>query len=63
MPRLNMLTFSVQTATNQGPSAPLMVTPVVDGVSFVDLVGSFEEQRGYDPPGGYSGLVPLLSIR
>lgn len=34
------------------------VVPVVDGVSLVDLVEEFERSRGYEPIGGYGGLVP-----
>lgn len=34
------------------------VVPFVDGTSLVDLVGRFEWQCGFDPAGGYAGLIP-----
>ena len=34
------------------------VIPVIDGRPLVERVAAFEEARGYDPPGGYGGLVP-----
>lgn len=34
------------------------VIPVIDGRSLVERVEAFERARGFDPPGGYGGLVP-----
>jgi hypothetical protein len=34
------------------------VVPFVDGTSLVELVGSFERQRGLSPAGGYAGIIP-----
>jgi hypothetical protein len=35
-----------------------MVTPQVDGENLVALVKRFEEDKGFIPAGGYSGLIP-----
>lgn len=37
---------------------PKQVVPVVNGRSLVDLVSAFEAAQGWEPAGGYSGLVP-----
>ncbi|MEZ0447942.1 hypothetical protein [Cellulomonas sp. ICMP 17802] len=37
--------------------AAVRLTPVVDGVSLVELVGAFEAAAGYEVAGGYDGLV------
>ena len=34
------------------------LVPFVDGSSLVDLVGAFETAQGFEPAGGYGGLVP-----
>lgn len=34
------------------------LVPRVDGVDLTDAVRVFETSRGYDPAGGYGGLVP-----
>jgi hypothetical protein len=34
------------------------VTPVVDDVSLVTLVGAYETARGWSPAGSYGGLIP-----
>ena len=33
------------------------LTPVVNGTPMTELVGSFEATRGYEPAGGYAGIV------
>lgn len=38
--------------------APKQVVPVVNGRSLVDLVAEFERAQGWQPVGGYSGLIP-----
>jgi hypothetical protein len=34
------------------------VVPVLDGRSLVEIVDELETRRGYEPAGGYAGLVP-----
>jgi hypothetical protein len=34
------------------------LVPTIDGQSLVDLVAAFEAKQGYQPSGGYSGIVP-----
>ena len=34
------------------------ITPVIDGVTMVELVGRFEGEQHFDPVGGYRGIVP-----
>lgn len=37
---------------------PAEVEPFVDGAALRDLVAAFEREHGYEPSGGYGGLVP-----
>ncbi|MFC8192161.1 hypothetical protein ACFUMH_10920 [Cellulomonas sp. NPDC057328] len=37
---------------------PDEVVPLVDGARLDELVGRYERTRGYEPAGGYGGLVP-----
>jgi hypothetical protein len=46
----NTLTFTV--APYEDGVDTLALTPLIDGVSLVDLVRSFEQRRGYDPRAG-----------
>lgn len=39
-------------------SGPKALVPTIDGRSLVDLVAAFESQRGYEPSGGYAGIIP-----
>ena len=34
------------------------LVPLIDGRSLVDLVAAFEAHRGYEPSGGYVGIIP-----
>jgi len=34
------------------------VTPYVDGISLAARVEAYERAKGYDPAGGYGGLIP-----
>jgi hypothetical protein len=40
-----------------GDDASALV-PMIDGQSLVELVAAFEAQRGYEPSGGYAGIIP-----
>jgi len=53
----NQLAFRVAPLEG-GPNAPDAVTPYINGESLVDLVGRFEAAAGFQPAGGYSGIVP-----
>jgi hypothetical protein len=39
-------------------ASALAITPVIDGVSLTNLVTDFERQHGFEPSGGYGGLIP-----
>ena len=39
-------------------TAVVQVVPVIDGRSLVDLAAAHEAGAGYEPSGGYGGLVP-----
>lgn len=39
-------------------SGPQQIEPSVNGTGLRDLVQMFEEVRGFDPAGGYAGLIP-----
>jgi hypothetical protein len=41
-----------------GSGNVLAVTPHVDGASLAALVEAYERAKGYDPAGGYGGLIP-----
>ncbi|MGH3332697.1 MAG: hypothetical protein ACRDPJ_15470 [Nocardioidaceae bacterium] len=34
------------------------LVPTIDGQSLVDLVAALETSRGYEPSGGYAGIIP-----
>ena len=54
-----ILSFQVKPLDEHGPEV-LTITPVLDGVSLIDLISRFEREHGMEPPGGYGGLVPVL---
>lgn len=58
MPNRSRLTFDVSPTTTGGPGGPLIVSPQVDGEALLARVKRFEEDRGFSPSGGYSGLIP-----
>lgn len=57
--RLNSVTLRVgPVAVDVHDSAPIGIVPMIDGSSLVDLVSRYETSRGWEPAGGYDGLVP-----
>ena len=50
----NALDFEVVSVDG---SATALV-PTIDGQSLVALVAAFESQRGFEPAGGYAGIIP-----
>ena len=34
------------------------LVPTIDGHSLLTMVAAFESQRGYEPAGGYAGIIP-----
>jgi hypothetical protein len=36
----------------------LAITPTVNGISLIEMVSAFEREQGFDPAGGYGGLIP-----
>jgi hypothetical protein len=36
----------------------LAITPSVNGISLIEMVSAFEREEGFDPIGGYGGLIP-----
>ncbi|MEI5675786.1 MULTISPECIES: hypothetical protein [unclassified Nocardioides] len=49
----NALEFEV--TVEDGATA---LVPVIDGRSLVDLIAAYESRRGYEPSGGYGGIIP-----
>lgn len=54
----NHLAFQVAPLDDE-PNSPDAVTPYVDGESLADLVAEFETTAGFEPAGGYNGIVPV----
>ena len=54
---VNDIAFAIE-PLDDGRQSVRSVLPVVDGVSLADLVEEFERSWGYEPAGGYGGLVP-----
>ncbi len=52
----NVLSFVVE-PLNPPEQMVLATVPVIDGRPLTDLVEELEIQRGFDPAGGYGGLV------
>lgn len=50
----NLISFVL----NKEEFGPLSVTPSIDGTPLSDLATAFEAASGYEPPGGYGGIVP-----
>lgn len=50
-----MITFGIAPGEEHGAQA---ITPWVDGERLDLLVERFEQKAGFDPAGGYGGLVP-----
>jgi hypothetical protein len=36
----------------------LMLVPIINGVSLAEMIQDFERKHGFEPAGGYGGLVP-----
>jgi hypothetical protein len=53
---MDQVVFDVAPLTGD-PVGVLVVTPVVNATSLVELVGDFEAGRGYRPAGGYAGIA------
>jgi hypothetical protein len=51
------LSFSCGVFDEKYPQV-LAITPFVNDVSLSQLVSEFEKARGYEPAGGYNGIVP-----
>jgi hypothetical protein len=57
-PKLNVLTFQLSSQNGEN-NDPVVVSPIVDGRPFYDMVEDFETRSGLnDPAGGYGGLIP-----
>lgn len=54
---MNELAFLVTEFEPERSSPPHEVMPIVDGISLRDRVATFETAMGFEPSGGYSGLV------
>jgi hypothetical protein len=50
----NVLSFEIKPNEDGAPS----IMPCVDGVPLAALVTAYEEQNGFQPFGGYGGLIP-----
>ena len=48
--------LSFEVVTVEGGARALV--PKIDGQSLVDLVAGYESRRGYEPSGGYAGIIP-----
>jgi len=51
-----VLSFAISQFDDYEPKT-LSITPVLSGISLIDLVESFERKHGVEPAGAYSGLV------
>ena len=53
MSQVSNLSFSIQPSKDG-----VTITPVLDGVSLSEIASAFEREHGFDPVGGYGGLIP-----
>ena len=53
----HLLSFLVRELGSYKPPS-FSVTPAVDGTSLSAMVTVFERQQGFEPSGGYGGLIP-----
>lgn len=53
---MDKISFAIQ-PLGEGDETPSIV-PVVNGVHLTRLIEDFERARGFEPAGGYAGLVP-----
>lgn len=54
---MNILSFQVE-PINPPDQLALAIIPVIDAALLTTLVEAYEVESGYDPPGGYGGIVP-----
>ena len=54
--QVNVLSFNIE-PLNPPAEMALAAVPVIDGRPRTDLVAEFEANRGFQPAGGYGGLV------
>ena len=53
MTKKTQVSFSVQPF-----EGTISITPVVDGTPLPEIVAAFEREQGFEPAGGYGGLIP-----
>jgi Serine-pyruvate aminotransferase/archaeal aspartate aminotransferase len=56
MNRISVLSFDIHPIEER--DSPLSVIPVVDGIPLTRIAEDFERERGFEPAGGYGGLLP-----
>lgn len=52
---MDQISFVVSEVEND---EPLAVAPVINGLPLADRVSAFEFAKGFEPAGGYAGIVP-----
>src|ERR1039457_2609123 len=52
-----VLSFGIKQLEDYEPGT-LSITPLLGGLRLTELVESFEREHGFEPVGGYSGLIP-----
>jgi hypothetical protein len=57
MDKCAVLSFAVRPLADERAEV-LTITPVLNGTPLTELVSRFEREHGFDPAGGYGGLVP-----
>ena len=53
---MTLLDFAIEPL--EPSSIALAITPVLDGIRLTQMIEEFERERGYEPAGGYAGIVP-----
>jgi hypothetical protein len=56
VPTTSQLTFLIESLGENDPTPSVM--PMIEGIRLTELIEKFERSRGYEPAGGYAGLVP-----
>src|SRR5215475_11472343 len=51
------LSFSIEPLDAAEPEV-LTIVPVLNGTSLIQLIGKFEREHGFEPAGGYAGIIP-----
>ncbi|HZB89227.1 MAG TPA: hypothetical protein VE291_11250, partial [Terracidiphilus sp.] len=57
MDALVTLSFRIQPLGTTSPDV-LAITPALDGLLLTQLIEEFERAQGFEPAGGYEGIVP-----